>query len=40
MNVFMLFVHTKDSGVRDFHISHQPTQLMQQREIKAKMNMK
>ena len=28
INVSLLSVHTKDSGVKYFHILHQPTQMM------------
>ena len=35
VNFFMLSVQTKDSWVRDSLISHQPTQFMQQKGIKA-----
>ena len=31
----MLSVHTTDSGVREIHISHQPTQIIKQMKIKA-----
>ena len=35
INICMFSVHTKDSGVREFHISHRPAQMIKQSGIKA-----